>query len=709
MQKINARGLFIRSGLLIWSILCVLVFIYFPAKTSSISGSTFENWPFILSKLARIEPINFIANLLWALVGVVIFSAVCISVGWFLLLPFKILKDMRNSTKLSRVALLGTAFSLGQGLLSVVLFALARFNQLTSTHVVIVLVIGFIIGLYPISKSFIQSQMKYALIPFDKSDRGVDRAIIWLNLSILALSIMYSTSRLSYDSVALYFSSAKITAITNHIQFYSKFFIVSSFQTGIQYAALIQIFGDQAARLYSWINGVMIIIFTIALGEKAGLSKRSNLILMTLILTSTAFLDLMGDGKIELASTVPAIATIYWMIANNKFSKNTYILTGILAGLAMISRPYDIVLLAMVVGLYYLFSAYYTQSEKGNWIYDGFVKPIFWISIGIICLLSYHLAANWMVLGDPMAFIKTYEKINWSQWQWALNPDQIWKFRLLYPFVVTYLNTPQTLGNITPLFIGFLPALLVFCLGKIINISRNLTLLVYATLITLFAWLMLVNTIFEIRYVLFLWLILFLPISITIEQILNGADPFFQVTTKTILVLLLVLVSFRVVYISIDTYSPIDKHGNPQCYDFPFCTFLKPINELASMGDRVLALNAYRYYLRQDLFACSTNFDEYTTLETLSNGDSTRFWTEVYREGYKFIAYESNYSVWHLTLGLIPNPDNTPTWLTLKPIYGEPGDQEVAYQILAKDPPVNIEFTCQKSLSGVWEVRQITK
>ena len=130
---------------------------------------------------------------------------------------------------------------------------------------------------------------------------------------------------------------------------------------------------------------------------------------------------------------------------------------------------------------------------------------------------------------------------------------------------------------------------------------------------------------------------------------------------------------------------------------------------MANVGDRVLTLNAYRYYLRTDLFACSTTNEEYSTLHNLSKEGSTAFWTEVYREGYKFITYESNYSARHLYLDLIPNPYNTPSWLSLKPIYGQPGDPEVAYQILVKDPPIKVELTCQKSISGVWDVQKITK
>jgi len=711
MQTTQVKSLVAKSLILVWSILCIAVFIYYPGRVSVLYGSCLNDLPSLASKLGRIEPLNYIANILWAFIGVIIFSAVCISVGGFLLQLLKYLPDESTPSRPAQFAFLATAFSIGQGLLSIIFLTLAGFHQLTPLYVILVLAIGFGVGIRPISRFIAKSKIRKILNPFDKSDNKVYRTIIWLTIGILALSLTYSTARLSYDSVALYFSAAKITAMTHHIQFFSNdSFIVSFFQTGIQYAALIQVFGDQAARMYSWINGVIILIFAIAIGQKAGLSKHANLILLTLILTSTAFVDLMGDGKIDLASTVPAIAAIYCMEINkSNLSKATLLLTGFFAGLAMVARPYNIFLIALVIALFYLQHAYQQRKENVKWIYNLFARPILLISVGVVCLLTYHLIANWIILGDPLAFIKNYQNVNSSDWQWALDPHQIWIFRLLYPLVITFLNTPQSLGNITPLFVAFLPILLVTGLRRKPQTSRDLIVLIYAALITLLAWVILLFTVFEIRYILFLWIILFIPLALTIEKIIDTGDPFFQITTKLLLIVLPVFIAFRIIYISLDTYSPIDSQGNPQCYDFPFCQFLKPVNEMANIGDRVLTLNAYRYYLRSDLFACSTTSEEYSTLQNLSKEDSTAFWTEVYREGYKFITYESNYSVRHLNIDLIPNPSDTPPWLSLKPIYGQPGDAEVAYRIQARNPPVEIEFNCQNTLSGAWQVKRIAK
>ena len=174
-------------------------------------------------------------------------------------------------------------------------------------------------------------------------------------------------------------------------------------------------------------------------------------------------------------------------------------------------------------------------------------------------------------------------------------------------------------------------------------------------------------------------------------------------------ILLLGFIALRAVYIAIDTYSPIDAQGTPQCSDSQFCEYLKSINQLAKPGDRVLTISAFRYYLRTDLFACSTSHDEYQSLQLASTKSNIDFWEEVHRQGYKFIAYENDYTTRHLQFSIIPSPENTPDWIEIEPIFGKPGDLQIAYKIIASDPPIESESACRQNSSGIWEVVPVTQ
>ena len=203
--------------------------------------------------------------------------------------------------------------------------------------------------------------------------------------------------------------------------------------------------------------------------------------------------------------------------------------------------------------------------------------------------------------------------------------------RLFYPFAATFRNTPQSLGNISPLVIAFLPALLLSDVRKKVKISRELASLVVISASTIVLWIFTFFTVVEIRYVFFLWIILFLPAAEIISSILKNEDYIFKNVGFGLLSLLLGFLAFRTVFIAVDSYSPLDKNGNPQCSDFILCDYLKSINQSASPGERVLTLSAYRYYLRTDLFSCSTTHKEYQILQALSNKDTED-------SGWKYIA-----------------------------------------------------------------------
>ena len=51
-------------------------------------------------------------------------------------------------------------------------------------------------------------------------------------------------------------------------------------------------FGDQAARLYSWASGIILILFSLALAKQLGLSNKGRVVLLAMIVSTTAILDL---------------------------------------------------------------------------------------------------------------------------------------------------------------------------------------------------------------------------------------------------------------------------------------------------------------------------------------------------------------------------------------------------------------------------------
>lgn len=705
-MKAKYFGQFIIKAIFLgWAILWIVLFIRFPGRVSYVQWSDLEKWPHLAEKLERLNPASDLFNFLWSFIGVMSFSLAFTSLGSFIVKTSSIgNRLLKPSTTITELTLLATNFLIGHGVFSLIFLALSGIYQLTSTHVVLLLLIGALSGFNQTMKAvqgiFTDWSTKLREIT---EDRWI-KAIIFLSIIILFTSLLYSTARISYDSSAVYFSDAKITAMTHHIQFFTNdSFVTSVFQTAIQYTALIQVFGDQSARMFSWICGVATIIFSLALGERVGLSKLANIVLLTLLLTSTAFLDLMGDGKVDLISCAPAIAAVYWIVVESQrktFTIPLLLLIGFLIGLAIVSRPFNAFTLSIFTILFY-FQRSVIKNGFEPLNYKLFINSLFYISIGAVGLGIYHLLANWIILGNPLAFWGSYSKINPSIGPWDYNPNQILTARLLYPFIVTLTNTPQSLGNISPMFIGFLPALFVEDFRKTTKFSGQSLILLTVSIFTLLVWIFSFFTIYEIRYVFFLWIILFIPTAEIIAATLENKELFFRNTLMILIILLLAFNILRTTYISLDTYSPINEQGNPQC----FCQPLNSINETASLGDRVLTLGAFRYYLRSDLFACSTKHDEYQKLQIAAQKGDESFWLEVYKQGYTYIAYENDYTTRHLQMGIIPSPENTPDWLELKSLYSSPDGTHIAYRINIKKPPSNKGETCKMNPDKIWEVQ----
>ena len=689
---------------LIWAILCILFFVLFPGRESYVQWSNLGEWQLLSAKLERWAPLRDAISFFWSLAGMLLFSLACISLGSSIAKALGVSNISRPQTLLQGLALLATEFLLGNGLFSLVFLTLSSLYQLTAAYVILLLVLGALVGAGAMKRN-LQEVFSAAASTVGRF-QGTWWNICSLSLAagILCFSLLNSTARISYDATAIYFSDAKLTALDKQIDFFvDDNFIVSAFHTSIQYTALIQVFGDQSARMSSWFFAAVFIILSIALAEKMGIAGPSKIILLALLLTSTSFVDLFGDGKVDIQSSAPAIAAVYWMVIDGQrktLSRPILLLIGLLGGLAFIARPFNVFLVGLFVGIFYFQRTFLRKGfEPLN--YRSFLNSVLFIGAGAMGLGIYHLFGNWMIHGDPLAFLLTLARIDASAGPWDYNPDQILVIRLLYPFIATFYNSPMTLGNISPLFVAFLPAALIPEIRKRVLWTSQLSALTAIAVVTLLLWIFLFFTVYELRYVLFLWAILFIPVAEIIAATLESDNQLLQNTAGALIVTLMAFMLLRTLYIPLDTYSPVDEAGNPQC----FCESLTPINETAAPGERVLTLSAHRYYLRTDLFACSTQHEEYGSLREAAQVSPESFWLEVYRQGYRYIAFEEEYTTRHLQMGIIPGPENAPDWLELQPLYAHPEGSHMAYRINIENPPTNTEATCKMNDSGIWEVQ----
>lgn len=480
-------------------------------------------------------------------------------------------------------------------------------------------------------------------------------------------------------------------------------FVVSSFHPGILFTAIIQLFGDQAARMLSWLNGGVILLAGWEIGKAAGLSARARWFFLTLMLTSTAFVDLLGDGKVELISTAPLVVALWWMMDSlQNPARGRFLLIGALLGFGIIARPYNIFLVPVFTVWFYLFQVWPVLRREGFAAALRFARPVLWMFPTLLLMGIFHLWQNDRWLGSPLAPLTYARELDSGDWQWQFDPAMLNVLRLFYPFAITFMNTPQSLGTISPLFIGFLPFLLLLSVRAPLRLTQPFRSLLVSAVLTLVLWITLFFTVVEIRYVFFLWMLLFLFGAQVIEAVFEALPNGYQRLLRAALSILLAFIFIRTVVIALATYSPIDTNGQAHCYDIPFCAFLDPLNESAPQGARVFVLHAYRYYLRPDLFACSSRAEEYTPLQVFSREKSGQFWAELYRQGFQYVTYEKNFAHFHSRFGRIPPEDSAPEWLQVV-ILSHTGS-EIVYRLKPINPPFAPLKTCVPTSNGSWQV-----
>lgn len=698
-MKLNLKYILTASLHSTWLFLIVILFII-ANRVSYLHAFIFPDLNRFAIKFSQILLFDYFLDILTSFAGAALFSLACIGIGLITLRTLKL-----TGTGLATGV---TAFASGQIIFSLLFLSIISLTRLTASLTVAVFGLSVIVSIKPI-KDFCAEHIKISEIGRLGDSQ---KRITFISFAFLFLSLFLTSARLGYDSVSDYFSQAKLMALSYEATsfFPENYMIVSSLHPGILFTVVMQLFGDQAARMLSWANGFAILITTYLIAKENNASFNARIYIMALLMSSTFFIDLLGDGKVELISTTPILIGIYWMQKSmSKPSKGVFLLIGLLAGFAIISRLYNIFLVSFYIFTFYLIGlvkVYLKEKQtdtsaswRSTW---STTKPVLWILPTLILIGMYHLWQNWLWLGSPFAPIEFAPKLRSTNWEWQFDPDLLNTYRILYPLTITIFNSPQSLGTISPLFLGFLPILIIKKIQTRISWSRDLVHSVATSLLTLLLWVLLFYTVVEIRYVLFIWVMLFIPTGILIDSLLSQETGVISAISRFTIVSVLAFIILRMIVIAVDTYSPVENNGQARCSDISFCTFFSPMNEIAKPGDRVFSLNAFRYYFRNDLFVCSSRSTEYEKLKHFAQENSPEFWTELYRQGYGFVAYENNFSVYHSRFGTIPSHSIAPAWLKVEVISSE--HENLLYQLTAQNPPYEANYSCQKNALGEWQL-----
>ncbi len=253
MQKGKRSKIAVREHLgsillIVYGMSCIILFMLTTGKGSFIHQYTLDDWKSLPFALARIQWSNFIFGFIVSLAGMMIVFLACTALGCWVLRKLGIGQELGSINGLQQSAYLVSGFLTGQLISSFLFFFLAAAGRMIPLSVGLVLLFMLSFSL-PVLRD-IRNLFQKAQQLFFREERPFlfDKVLIWFGLALLVGGLLYSTSRLSYDAVSMYFSNAKLMAMTGRILYVrSGSFLVSSLHLGVQYAAIIQLFGDQSA------------------------------------------------------------------------------------------------------------------------------------------------------------------------------------------------------------------------------------------------------------------------------------------------------------------------------------------------------------------------------------------------------------------------------------------------------------------------------
>ncbi len=644
-----------------------------------------------LAALGQISiPWRFWSDTILSLGGLFLFVLAISGWGWLLLR----LSNIRYSNSYSHLI---TAFLFGEIFLSIVLLLLADRNALSPAWSWAILLGGLIPGYFLLRQSL---QFAKSIGQIYCNLKREEKSLLFLIPLVSLAALFYSSSRLTYDANVIYFSEAKIIAMSGKaILFHpTDRFLVSALHASILFTPLIQTFGDQAARMLTWAHALAVLAAGYWIAGRLGLTFRAKLYFLAIMLTTTAFVDLSGDGKIDLIALAVLVTAIGWVFhSTSEPSRRHFLLIGIFFGWAIVARPYNAMLIPLFLLPFYLLWTWENLRSGGRENGLRRTLSVLWILPPIPAFGLFYLFLNARWLGSPLAPLEYVEKIDWSPWL-PFDPRYMNVVRLLYPLVVTFLNLPPTMGNLSPIVVGVAPFLFFRSVRSALGLSAEARRIFFSALFALASWVSLSFTILEIRYVLFLWVLLFLFAAQVLEKgmqfLQEGYRRVFQIT----ILALLIFVAARSLLISLVTYSPIAPNGQALCSYDPFCTFFNPLNNRAAPGERIFVLHGYRYYLRPDLFACSSQTAEYAPLRELASKDGSAFWAELYRQGFRYVTYELHFAEAHAHFPPLPSPQEAPLWLKVS-------QWNVAiYELQPIAPPFQSIKRCEQDSQGRWQV-----
>ncbi len=627
----------------------------------------------------------------------------CLCLGSLLTRLLAVRSDPLANT--SALAVLATAFLLGQGVLANLWLLLALpgwFSPQIVTGLLALCVLGGVACAWPNVVSFAR-QLRSVLSSLRSE------SLPWKILALVTVLLLLVEGGGSLlrpprgDAVAFYMPFSKIIAASHRLVPLPGYeaFTQIGLQGELHYAALMSLGSDRAAKLFVWSTSFAIAMMLLAIGSKVGLGRRGQWIALTVLCTSTAFTYLITDGKVGLFAAAMGMAAFYWTLQTGGHQGTLALrLTGLFTGLAVIAKfSY---LAPLLPGILVLVVWQRAIPSKERSVDDSLMVSLatailslgFWMMLPIIP----HMLKNGVLFGEPLAPFVSSGGQSWLSQTW-FTPEVTRWIVLTYPLALVFGQYPMQYGTLSPLILAFAP--LAFLLPRPRSIAGSrLVQITLAAAMGVVVWVIVRPSVLAPRYIL-APLLMFIPFAARsaeyvaqMEMRPRWLSAGILIGAFTMLLLTLLQEGRYPVYHTLryvaGQVSECDLAG-------PSCRASGIVNQQAAFGDRVYLGTYYRYWLRPDLLQCVSGSDEQRAMSSLQTPEAR--WTYLYERGFHHLIIDERT---HEATAALLDVAQVPAWLAVIPLFDE--NEYAVFRLESNDPSRQPRMICRQVNPPAWDV-----
>lgn len=573
--------------------------------------------------------------------------------------------------------IVNVGFLLGASIIATIWVFFAVFGVFTQSVIWATLAIAFLAGVLPLVKLLNQTRV-YTLSGVAQL-RKVGRlwqVLAFLSVVTLALTVFQAWAQLSFDASIGYFANSTLTALSGELQYANaRYLVISGFHTEILYAGLQVIFDDYSARLLSWFIGISVVISVVSIALALKMRLRAIIFVVAMIASTSAFMDLLGDGKIDLSGVALVLVVIALLMQSKTITYRKLTLTSLFSAWAILSKPTYAPLLAIFVLVMLLRQAHYAKQKL--------LYQILWLAWPASIVLGLHIVRNILWLGEPTGLMFFSKSPQLAEVAWGYGESFASFLRASFPLFSTHLPINVSIGTLSQLWVLTLP-LVAYLFAR--KGSYELSFIIKLTITTLVAWVAFSPAVAEHRYVLAFTFIMYFMGAVAVDN--KDTPPQIRKLLLIASLILLAYAPFRAIATPILAPNTPEPFAGSTCEQNPECMVIRTINSEASMNERVLPLMQYTSYLRDDLLQCIPDEVEWLKLLDIQENQPAKFWETLYVHGFDMIGTDLIYAGFSRQLNPI-KLENIPEWLTIETRYYDEhnGYYFAVYELIADNPP----------------------